>query len=473
MFDDSTPIAAPFSRRSCLRAGAALGLSLPSLLHARRSAGGVLPAKTRSVVVLFLSGGPSQLDMWDLKPLAPAEIRGEFQPIDTNVAGIQVSEHLPRMARLADKYAIVRSMSHDEGDHLRAGYLSMTGGPMNRPIVQATGMERGDRPHAGAIVAQALGGRNADGSRSSRPASVPPFVMIPEFISPVGVPRPGQHGGFLGAAFDPYLIDSDPNLPDYSPGAVAPIADVSRSRLQGRRELLASVDRLGVDRLASPLANDDEAYLDYAGRALEMIGSTAAQRAFDLSDESAATRDRYGRHIFGQSTLVARRLVEAGVRLVQVNFIRHDRGKGGQGYDSHSVPPSPGHFAWAKQELLPPTDAAFSSLVEDLADRGLLDETLVVMLGEFGRSPKINNYGGRDHWPQCYSAVLAGGGIRGGVVHGSSDKIAAAPTSDPTTPQDLLATMHHLLGVDPHSLIHDRQARPWPIADGRILREWL
>ena len=459
MSDDSIRAAKRLSRRSCLLAGSACGLSLATLLRARGAAGASSPAKARSAVVLFLSGGPSQLDMWDLKPLAPIEIRGDFRPIDTSVPGIQVCEHLPRTARVADRLAIVRSMSHGEGDHLRAGYLSMTGGPMNRPIVQASGMERGDRPHAGAVVAQALG---------QQQAMAPPFVMIPEFISPVGVPRPGQHGGFLGAAFDPYLINSDPNLPDYSPGAVAPSADVDNDRLSNRRELLSNVDRLAGWR-----ERGDETYVTYASRALDLIGSSAAQRAFNLSDESPATRDRYGRHIFGQSTLVARRLVEARVRLVQVNFIRHDRGKGGQGYDSHSVPPNPPHFAWAKQELLPPTDAALASLVEDLAERGLLDETLVIMLGEFGRTPKVNNYGGRDHWPQCYSAVLAGGGLQSGVVYGASDKIAAAPTSDPVSPQDVLATMHHLLGIDPHSLIHDRQARPWPIADGRVLHELL
>lgn len=448
------------SRRAFLHAGSALTLSLPSLLYGRnaRAAGAAGPAK--SVVILYLSGGPSQLDMWDLKPLAPEEIRGTFRPIDCNVPGMQVSEYLPRMARLADKYAIVRSMSHGEGDHLRAGYLAMTGGAMTRPVIQATGMQRDDRPHAGGVLSRSLAPR----------AAVPSFVTIPEFISPVGVPRPGQHAGFLGAANDPYLINSDPNLPDYSPGALASIADVTAERLAGRRALLANVDRLVAP---GPLAIDDDAYLRYSNRAFDLITSSAAQRAFDVSAEPDAVRDRYGRHVFGQSTLVARRLVEAGVRLVQVNFVRHDRGKGGQGYDSHAVPPSPPHLAWAKDRLLPPTDAAFSSLVEDLAERGLLDETMVMMMGEFGRTPRFNKDGGRDHWPQCYSAVVAGGGVRGGAIYGASDKISAAPAENPVSPEDLLATMYHLLGLDPHMLLHDLQARPYPLTAGRVIRGLL
>jgi uncharacterized protein (DUF1501 family) len=204
-----------------------------------------------------------------------------------------------------------------------------------------------------------------------------------------------------------------------------------------------------------------------------MVLSPAARRAFDVAEESAATRDRYGRHIFGQSVLVARRLVEAGVRLVQVNFVRHDKGKGGQGYDSHSVPPNPPHLDWARTELLPPTDAAFSSLIEDLADRGLLDETLVIMMGEFGRTPRFNKDGGRDHWPQCYSAVLAGGGIKGGQVYGSSDKLAATPLSDPVSPEDLLATLYHLVGLDLQTTMHDLQGRPFPIASGTPVHRLL
>jgi uncharacterized protein (DUF1501 family) len=187
----------------------------------------------------------------------------------------------------------------------------------------------------------------------------------------------------------------------------------------------------------------------------------------DAPTEPDATRDRYGRTDFGQSTLVARRLVEAGVRLVQVNFVRHTKGKGGQGYDSHSTPPSPPHLTWAKSALLPPTDAAYSALIEDLSDRGLLGETLVIMMGEFGRTPRFNVNGGRDHWPRCYSAVVAGGGVRGGHVFGASDRMAATVTADPVSPEDLLATLYRVVGIDPATTIHDLQGRPFPLVSGK------
>jgi hypothetical protein len=456
------------TRREVLRAGAVGlgGLTLPELLRAGETSAEQAAAhsrsrpRARSVVILYLSGGPSQLDMWDMKPEAPVEIRGTFRPIDTRVPGIQVCEHMPRMARIADKYTIIRSMSHGESEHLRAGYWVMTGAPMVRPVVQASGMMREDRPHAGAVLSRFLKG----------PATIPPFVMIPEFVSPVGVPRPGQHGGFLGAETDPYLVHSDPNLPDYSPGELSVAGGLSRSRLSQRRSLLGLVDQTLSYLENAPAGRN---LVSYYSRAFDMVLSPAARRAFDVTEESAATRDRYGRHVFGQSALVARRLVEAGVRLVQVNFVRHDKGKGGQGYDSHSVPPNPPHLKWAKDEPLPPTDAAFSSLVEDLADRGLLDETLVIMMGEFGRTPRFNSHGGRDHWPQCYSIVVAGGGIRGGQVYGSSDKLAAAPLSDPVSPEDLLATLYHLVGLDPQTTIHDLQDRPFPISTGTPVRRLL
>jgi hypothetical protein len=445
------------TRREVLRAGALGfgGLTLPALFRLQGARAGEIPSRraphrARSVVILFLSGGPSQLDMWDLKPDAPQEVRGTFRPIDTNVPGIQICEHMPRMARIADKYTIVRSMSHGEGEHLRASFWSMTGGRLLRPVVQASGMSRGDRPHVGAVLSKFLRGSS----------SLPPFALIPEFISPVGVARPGQHAGFLGAEFDPYLINSDPNLPDYSPGELRPSDGLTAARLSRRRTLLGKVEQHLSDLAEAPACRDLGPY--YA-KAFDLIASPVAQRAFDVSAEPEATRDRFGRNVFGQSALVARRLIEAGVRLVQVNFMRHNQGKGGQGYDSHATPPNPPHLDWAKRALLPPTDAAFSSLVEDLAERGMLDETLVIMLGEFGRTPRFNRYGGRDHWPQCYSAVLAGGGIRGGAVFGASDKLTATPISDPVSPEELIATLYHLVGVDPRTEIHDLEGRPFPL----------
>jgi uncharacterized protein (DUF1501 family) len=297
----------------------------------------------------------------------------------------------------------------------------------------------------GAVLARRLGPRGA----------VPPFVMVPEFISPVGVARVGQHAGFLGPRYDPYLIASDPSAPGYSAGMIRRDASLSVARLADRRALLAGLEKAGAGDLDV-----------YRAQAIDLVASAAAQKAFDLSQEPARTRDRYGRHTFGQSALVARRLIEAGVRLVQVNFVRHDNGKGGQGYDSHGVPPNPPHLRWAKDELLPPTDAAFAALVEDLADRGLLAETLVVMMGEFGRTPRFNQNGGRDHWSRCYSLVVAGGGIPGGRVYGASDASAALPVRDPVSPEDLVATVYHLLGVDHRARMDDLQGRPVPLVEG-------
>jgi len=454
------------TRRKLLHAGAAaFGLTLPRLLHgealaapAAGSSGG--RGRAKSVIVLYLSGGPSQLDMWDPKPNAPAEIRGSFKPIRTSVPGIEIGELLPRMARLAHRYTIVRSMSHREEDHLRAGYYVLTGAELSRKIAQRSAMERNDRPHFGAVVSKTLGQRG----------HVPAFCTIPEYVAPVGPPRPGQHGGFLGAAWDPYLIDSDPNEPGYNPGAVSVSPGSRLDRSERLRRLLEMAER--SERLPGDLAAVQE-YRTFRDKALDLLSSSDAQKAFDISQEPAKVRDRYGRHHFGQSALVARRLIEAGTRLVQVNFIRHDDGKGGQGYDSHAAPGYPRHEPWLRDELAPPTDAAFSALVEDLHDRGLLDETLVVMMGEFGRTPRFNANGGRDHWARCYSLVLAGGGIPGGRVYGASDETTSEPTRDPVRPEDLLATVYHQLGIDPHALMHDLEDRPWPLVEGHVVRGLL
>ena len=446
------------SRRRILRWGtAAFGLQLPQLLWAGKAAAeSARPAaRAKSVIVLYLSGGPSQLDMWDMKPQASEEIRGTFRPISTRVPGTQICEHLPRMAEVADKFTIVRSMTHDEADHLRAGYWAMTGSRLLRPVAQASGMQRNDRPHLGAIVSSQLGPRQPE---------LPGFVMVPEYVSPVGVARPGQHAGFLGAKFDPYLVASDPDSPSYNPGPITAGFGVPPERLSQVRSLLGDVERTTRVRGGSPSVDAFEQVRD---EAFGLATSRAAREAFDLSRESTATRDRYGRNTFGQSTLVARRLVEAGVRLVQVNFERHDNGKGGQGYDSHSVPPNPSHLGWAQRELLPPTDAAFAALIEDLSDRGLLDETLVVLMGEFGRTPRFNEWGGRDHWPNCYSLVLAGGGVQPGGIYGASDRIASTPTRDPVSPQDLLATVYHLLGIQREQILRDLEQRPMPLCEGQ------
>lgn len=451
------PCAGP-SRRRVLHVGAAaMGLSLTRLLQAQAAPATRGRAKASSVIILYLNGGPSQLDMFDMKPEAPEAIRGTFKPIPTTVSGIQVSEHLPQMARQAQHYTIVRSMTHEENDHLRAGHYVLTGTEL--PRVPRSGMLRTDRPHAGSVVAHQLGPRG----------SVPPFCTIPEWIAPVGPPRPGQHGGFLGPAYDPYLIESDPNEPGYNPGPVQVTAG-REHRTARLRALIEATERQGTIPADLPEVRD---YATYREKALDLVSSPAAQSAFDISKEPVSLRDRYGRHHFGQSALVARRLVEAGTRVVQVNFVRHDFGKGGQGYDSHSSPGYPVHLPYLKDELLPPTDAAFASLVQDLHDRGLLDETIVIMMGEFGRTPRFNKEGGRDHWAQCYSLVIAGGGFPGGRVYGSSDATASEVTSNPVRPEDLLATVYQQLGMDPSAEIHDHLERPFPLVQGEVVHGLL
>lgn len=442
------------SRRELIRVGSIglAGLSLDGLFRLQHASAASSPPKSRakSVILLFLSGGPAHMDMWDLKPDAPEAVRGTFRPIDTNVPGIQVCEHMPRMARISDKYAILRSVHHSQADHPAAAYWMMVGSPIGRPAREAGMMSRADRPHPGSALAKVLGAS----------AGVPPFVMVPEAIQPNGPERSGQFAGFLGAAFDPYRINSDPSLDDYFPGEIRPPVGVDASRIHSRRRLLDAIAAAS----ASTLDRKSTARDKYLARAFDLIGSASAQRAFDIDAEPTETRDRYGRHVFGQSVLLARRMVEAGVRLVHVNWVRHDNGKGAQGYDTHS-----NHLELARRDLLPATDAAFASLVEDLHLRGLLDETLVIMMGEFGRTPRFNKNGGRDHWPGCFSVVMAGGGIKGGRILGASDKLAAYPATDPVTPQDIIATLYHALGVDPHLTIFDQQDRPYKLVDGEPL----
>jgi hypothetical protein len=327
----------------------------------------------------------------------------------------------------------------------------MVGSPMTRPAPQVVTMSREDRPHLGSAIAKFL----------PHDPQVPAMVMVPEAISPVGPERPGQHAGFLGAAYDPYRVNSDPSADDYNPGALQPTIGLTTARLDDRRNLLRAVAENArfLDSSAAAQSVDP-----YYSRAFDLISSPIAQRAFDVSRESGETRERYGRHVFGQSALLARRLVEAGVRLVQVNWVRHDNARGGQGYDSHR-----NHLEWARTELLPPTDAACAALIGDLAERGMLEETIVVVMGEFGRTPRFNANGGRDHWPNCFSVLVAGGGFRAGLVHGASDRIGAYPTTLPVSPEDLHATIHHLLGIDSSTTVHDLQGRPHPLVLGTPL----
>jgi hypothetical protein len=395
---------------------------------------------------VFLNGGPSHLDMWDMKPDAPAEVRGEFRPIDTPVAGMRMSEHLPRLAGLAPDFALIRSAYHQVSNaHAAAVYLALTGDDRGDATV-AIGAAAADYPAIGSVVSRLFPPRR----------SMVPFVSLPYRTKEGagGPPQPGVYGGWMGQRYDPLFILKDPNAPDFSIPEVTLPAEVPAGRVGVRRDLLRSVN-LELDALARD--NGVQALDTFQQRALGLITSPNTRRAFDLAAEPAAARDRYGRNIYGQSLLLARRLVEAGCRVVTLSWAPDANAT----WDTHG-----GNFKKLKDVLLPQLDAALASLLAELKERGLLSETLVVCMGEFGRTPKVNNAAGRDHWPGCYGLLLAGGGVRGGTVVGKSDDIGGTPAENPLTPQDLIATIYTLLGISPETEFRDRLDRPLKILNG-------
>ena len=450
------------SRREVLRIGGlgALGLSLADLTRNRaQSAEVLLPSSGRAkhCIVLFLLGGPPQHSTWDPKPDAPQEVRGEFGPISTNVPGIQVCELLPRSASLADRLCLLRAVHTGDNAHSSSGYYMFTGVPhlpMNAENVNPGAPN--DWPNFGSVV------------RKLRPVegSMPGAVRLPHHVwNTDGSVWPGQDAGFLGRANDPWLFRCQPGSNDFQIAEFSLPNELPLERLQRRRDLLASFDawRQSADR------GGINQYDGATQQAFDLLTSRKSRDAFQLDAEPEVVRDRYGRSQFGQSVLLARRLVEAGVGLVQVNWFRSpEEPSDAPCWDSHV-----GETKRLKTVLAPPFDQAFSALIEDLAQRGMLDETLVVTLSEFGRSPRINAAGGRDHWGNVFSLALAGGGIRGGQVYGSSDAIGGSPKSNRVMPPDLLATLFHLLGISPSTELHDRVGRPFPVARGEVLQEIL
>lgn len=445
------------SRRRLLQIGGlgCFGLHLPGLLQAeaagaRPSAHPRSPARVKSCILVFYYGGPSHLDTWDLKPAAPAEVRGEFRPVATTVPGLRICEHLPHCARVVDKLAIVRSLHHPMRNHNSAAVEALCGRTPLKGDLELLADDPNSFPCYGSVLSFLTRGRR----------EVPAHVALPHVMYNV-VTLPGQTAGFLGAASNPLQITQDPNEADFRVGALELPADLTPARLENRRALLALLDAqtLRAEHLAGT-----GAMTVYQERALQLLRSEKVRRAFDLSREPTALRERYGRNTLGQSLLLARRLVEAGVRLVNVN----DKVHNGQlaNWDSHE-----NNFARLKDDLLPVADRAFSALIEDLHARGLLESTLVLALAEFGRTPRINKTGGRDHWPDCYSIVLAGGGVKGGSTYGASDKIGAFPVCEPVTPGDLAATLFWLFGLDPESQIHDLTGRPYRLAEGEPIRK--
>jgi hypothetical protein len=449
------------TRRDVLRFGglSAFGLTLPHLLRSRsfaatkesltRPRNGNAPAK--NCIVLFLMGGPSQHSTWDPKPEAPAEVRGEFGPISTSVPGLQLSELLPRTARLAHHLCVLRAVSSGDNAHSSSGYYMLTGRPhtpMN--FENANPGPPNDFPSLGAVV------RRLNPTRGLIPSS----ITLPHHIfNTDGSVWPGQDAGFLGQTVDPWLVNCAPADKSFRIQGLSLPQDMPALRMSRRQSLLAQFNQRRAALGDSPLL---DAFDADTRQAFELLSSGRSAKAFRLDDEPSAVRDRYGRSPFGQSVLLGRRLIEAGVKLVQVNWYRGaDEPQSNPCWDSHTD-----EARRLRTVLAPATDQAYSSLLEDLSQRGLLDETLVVCMAEFGRSPRINGAGGRDHWGSVYSVALAGGGVRGGQAYGASDAIGGQPKEGRVRPQDLTATVYDRLGYRPETTVNDPLGRPLPISTG-------
>lgn len=440
------------SRRDCLHLGGLglFGLSLPSLLGgtARAAGKGRRPrgfAKAKSCILIFLKGGPSQIDTFDMKPDAPASIRGEFRPVATTVPGLRVCEHLPHLARQAHLYTQARAVTHHDNNHASAAYEMTTGHPYPRNINLSGRSTREDHPNIGSSIA----------ALESRFRAVPPFAMIPQYLVVNGEFRSGQNAGFLGTRCDPLVPGGDPNSPDFRPLDLGFVSPVAGDRFADRRRLLSAVAGRAQPATAAEAGTWDR----YQEQALAITESGRASRALDIQAEPESVRRRYGRNFFGQSVLLGRRLLEAGVRLVQVNCMSSIFG-GDINWDTHKD-----NFKTLKNVLLPRMDQGVAALLEDLSASGQLAETLVVVTGEFGRTPKINAGAGRDHWATAFTVLLAGAGLPGGAVYGATDRTGTEPADRPITSGELSATIFHALGIDPASQIQNVQGRPWRICD--------
>jgi hypothetical protein len=435
-------------------------LTLPGLLGAEKTlAAPAAPRqRARSCIYIFLWGGPPQQDLWDLKPDAPEGIRSPFRPIHTVVPGIDVCDQMPHLARHTDKVAVVRSVSHASNVHEASVYHMLTGHQNPTLISPRNFRRRSDFPNFGSVL-----------SYFSPPGDLPASVTIPRPIGHDGVTYAGTYAGFLGPRHDPLELREAPNSNDQPPHTISLPAELDASRLVARRGLLRLIEdqdrRLQHSRAAEALGGFHE-------QAFRMVSSPVARRAFDLEREPPAVRDRYGRNEYGESFLLARRLVEAGVRLVSVIWMYFmPNGRIANVWDNHGGTAGLGSitgYAMLKEKYcIPPLDQAYAALLDDLHQRGLLDETLVVAVGEFGRTPKINATQGRDHWGMCQSALLAGGGVRGGQVYGSTDAHAAYVKENPVAPEDLLATIYEALGVPADGEFRDRENRPYRVCDGK------
>jgi hypothetical protein len=430
------------SRRDFLHAGAisTLGLSLPSFLRAKEASGAA--DKDINCIMLFLLGGPSHLDTWDLKPDAPAEIRGPFQPIKTNVNGIQISEIFPKMAKHADKYSLVRSVYHTATAVHDTGHQMMQTGRLFTGGVE--------HPHIGCVLGYEKGGRG----------ELPAHVLLPRPMGRTGGNLPhGQTAGYLGKTYDPFVLNADPSAPDFKVPDLLPPEYLSAIRAERRQKLREAVDGAleKFENNAAAKQLDDSFNLAY-----RLMSSPKAREAFALEKESAANKDRYGRNRFGQCCLMARRLIEAGVRFVTVNMFETVFDE--ITWDIHGSRPFTDIQEMARL-VAPAFDSAYTALLEDLKDRGLYEKTIVCAMGEFGRTPKVNPAGGRDHHPGVWTIIMGGGPIQGGRIVGESDELGYAPKTKPITPAEVAATLFKALGLDPHRELPGPQGRPIPIAD--------
>jgi hypothetical protein len=435
------------TRRKAIRLGSVGligGLTLPRLLQLEAVAATGKPAKAKSVIFLFLEGGPSTIDMWDMKPDAPAEIRGPFNPISTNVPGTFVGEHCPLSARIADKFTILRSHSHKDNGHNTGYHYCMTGYKASFADGQGGAAPTNLLyPSLGSIVSRELGPRG----------NIPVYINLPDPLQAGGP-------GFYGPEYAPFVLETDPVQPDFEVRDLRLPPGVTPQRLERRRQLLGVLEKgENGPQANAPATNRPAVMSTYYEKAYQMITAPDARKAFDITQESDQMRERYGYTSLGQCALLARRLVEAGSRFVGI-----DNGS----WDTHFS-----QFPSLKEDLIPSADRAFSALITDLEDRGLLDSTLVIMMGEMGREPRINNRAGRDHWSMAQSVLWAGGGVKAGQVIGATDKRCAYPTTEPYGVEDIICTLLHQLGVDTNKVYHTPLGRPVPIVSGGRLVQGL
>ncbi|MFP6887019.1 MAG: DUF1501 domain-containing protein [Opitutales bacterium] len=435
---------------------APFGLSLPSLLAAKKQGESSSTfGKAKRCLLLYMWGGPSHIDLFDMKPDAPSELRGPFNPVRTQTPGIRISELLPKLGSVTDKIGFIRSVTHSDNNHSTGSHWVLTGHkhPLSR---ENFGARPSDYPHVGSIVGKFAPARNG----------LPTFVALPEIIgTTAGFITPGQNAGFLGRRYDPFVVDRHPDEPDFQVPNLSPVAGLDRSRLRKRVKLSEQFDDFRRDLTSSLDVSDLNSVNQLA---YDLLTSPKVAHAFDIEGEGVVERERYGMRTFGQSVLLARRLLESGVKLVTVYWHRDKPGDIKNAWDTHKD-----NFNQLKNRLVPQVDQPIAHLLNDLEERGMLEDTLVVWNSEFGRTPKVNKNAGRDHWGRCNTIWMAGAGVPGGQMFGKTDKIASEPVEDAVSPSDVSATLYHLLGLDPRSHFHDSLGRPYLLSEGQVLNRFL